>query len=88
MPRKAVSAQEKQNLEFLAALRGGQARSGDCDYDTVKFMPIGKSTFSRRKQTPEKFTILDLRILADRYDFTDYQICQIIGVEYHGSTPA
>lgn len=88
MPKKAVSPQEKQNLELLAALRAGQVRAGDCDFDTARFMPIGKSTFSRRKQAPENFTIRELRVLAQRYRFTDYQLCQIIGVEYHGSTPA
>ena len=88
MPKKAMSAQERQNLEFLAILSAGQVRAGDCDFDTVRFMPMSKSTFSRRKQAPENFTIHDLRILAKRYRFTDYQLCQIIGVEYRGGTPA
>lgn len=88
MPKKAMSDQERQNREFLAVLSAGQVREGDCDFDTVKFMPMSKSTFSRRKQAPENFTIRDLRIFAQRYKFTDYQLCQIIGVEYRGSTPA
>lgn len=87
MPKKATSDQEKQNLEFLAALSAAQVRAGDCDFDTTRFMPMSKSTFSRKKQAPENFTLRDLRILAQRYKFTDYQLCQIVGVDYHGSTP-
>lgn len=88
MPKKATSAQELMNREFLAALRGGQARLGEQDGDTAQHMPNCRSTYYQRLRAPEKFTINDLRILAQRYKFTDYQLCQIIGVTYHGGTPA
>ena len=88
MPKKAISDQERMNREFLAALRCGQTRLGERDLDTAQIMPDSKSTYYRRKQDPARFTVRDLRILAQRYHFTDYQLCQIIGVEYRGSTPA
>ncbi len=87
MPKKAMSAQEKMNREFLAALAAGQIRVGDRDSDTARIMPHSKSTYYGRKREPDSFTIRDLRILAQRYGFTDYQLCQIIGIEYHGKIP-
>ena len=88
MPNKAKSAQDALNREFLAALAAGQVRRGERDIDTARLLPNCKSTYNGRKREPESFTIRDLRILAQRYQFTDYQLCQIIGVEYHGSTSA
>ena len=89
MPRqKAISAQEQQNREFLAALAAGQVRRGERDLDTARLLPNCKSTYYQRKREPGRFTVCDLRIMAQQYQFTDYQICQIIGVEYHGNSHA
>lgn len=88
MPKKAISAQDRQNRELLAALRAGQTRLGERDIDTAQILPDSKSTYYRRKRAPETFTLRDLRIIAQRYQFTDYQLCQMIGVEYHGRTTA
>jgi len=88
MPKKAESSQERLNREFLAALAAGQARLGDKNTDTAKYLPNCERVFYNRIKRPETFTLLDLRILAKRYNWTDYQCSQIIGVEYHGSTPA
>lgn len=86
MPKKAVSAQERMDLEFQVALAAGQTRLGDKNTDTAKYLPNCERVFYRRIKEPETFTLCDLRILAKRYGWTDYQICKIIGVEYHGRT--
>ena len=86
MPRKAVSAQQQMDLEFLVALAAGQARLGDRDADTIQIMPYCRAAYYNRKKEPGDFTVRDLRILAKRYKFTDYQLCQIIGVKYNGRT--
>lgn len=88
MPRtKPLTAQERQNRELLAALRAGQARLGEKDAQTAKLMPDCEwRVYYRRVKEPERFTLWDLRVLAQRYKFTDYQLCLICGVEYHGST--
>lgn len=88
MPKKAASVHERMNREFLAALCAGQARLGERDFDTAKLLPNCKSTYYQRKRDPSRFTVRDLRIMAQQYQFTDYQLCQIIGVEYHGSSHA
>lgn len=88
MPKKAISAQERMNRELLAALRGGQTRMNEKNTDTARYLPKCQRVFYRRINAPELFTVEELRILAQRYHFTDYQVCQIMGVEYHGSTPA
>ena len=88
MPKKAMSAQERMDREFLAALAAGQVRTGDRDSDTARLLPNCKSTYYRRKREPGLFTVRDFRIIAQRYQLTDYQISRIFGVEYHGSTLA
>ena len=86
MPKKAVSTQERMDLEFQVALAAGQTRLGERDADTAQIMPNCRAVYYKRKKEPGTFTIRDLRILAKRYQFTDYQLCQIFGVEYHGRT--
>jgi len=90
MPRvKPLTAVERQNQEFLAALRAGQARKKERDSDTAQIIPSCKErTYYTRLKNPEKFLVEDLRELAKRYDFSDRQLCLMIGVEYNGATPA
>jgi hypothetical protein len=86
---KPLTATERMNREFQAALKAGQARMGEKDRQTAEWMPTcAESTYYRRAKKPEKFTLADIRVLAQRYGFTDYQLCQFIGVEYRGNTPA
>lgn len=86
MPKKATSAQDRMNLEFLVALIAGQTRLGDKNTDTAKYLPNCERVFYNRLKRPETFTLGDLRILGKRYGWTDYQVCRILGVEYHGRT--
>ena len=89
MPKVRLTATERQNREFLAALRAGQARRGERDRDTAQVIPSCKErTYYARLKKPEKFLVEDLRELAKRYDFSDRQLCLMIGVEYKGATPA
>lgn len=90
MPRvKPLTAAERQNREFLAALRAGQARKGERDIDTAQTLSSCKrTTYYSRLKHPEKFLVEELRELAARYNFTDRQLCLIFGVEYKGATPA
>lgn len=90
MPRiKPLTAAERQNREFLASLRAGQARKGEKDINTAQILPSCKqAAYYKRLKQPEKFTLADLRTLAQYYEFTDYQLCLMVGVEYHGHTPA
>lgn len=90
MPRvRPLTEQERLNRELLAALRAGQARLGEKDRQTAEIMrDCAWRAYYNRVKAPEKFTVQDLRILAKRYHFTDYQLCQMIGVEYRGNTIA
>jgi len=90
MPRvKPLTEQERMNRELLAALRAGQARLGEKDAQTARVMPDCEwRAYYNRVKAPERFTVQDLRVLAKRYRFTDYQLCQIFGVAYRGGTPA
>lgn len=90
MPRvKPLTATERQNREFLAALRAGQARKGERDSDTARVFPDkGELTYRRRIKDPQNFTLKELRVLARHYDFTDRELCLMCGVKYNGATPA
>lgn len=87
MPRVTLTATQKQDRAFLAALRYGQAMRGERDLDTAQIIPSGKQrTYYNRIKDPGRFTLADLRVLAKRY-FTDRQLCEAVGIEYHGGTP-
>lgn len=90
MPKlKPLTAAERQDRELLAALRAGQARKGETDKDTAQAFPEkGERTYQRRIKKPQTFTLQELRFLADRYEFTDFQLCQMFGRPYNGATHA
>ncbi len=87
MPKLKESPAQHMNRRFMAALRYGQELRGERDADTAKIvMPQGPRTFYRRVKEPEKFSVENVRVIAQRY-FNDRQLCEAFGVEYHGRTP-
>lgn len=86
MPKLRESPKERMDRAFMAALRYGQALRGEKDPDTVQIMPKSRATYYAHLRNPDKFTREELRILIPRY-FTDRQLCEAFGVEYHGATP-
>ena len=90
MPRvKPLTATERQDKEFLAALKAGQTRKGETNSDTAQLIPSCKErTYYIRIKNPGRFRLEDLRVLAARYGFTDRELCLMCGVKYNGGTPA
>ena len=86
MPRVALTAAQRQNRAFMAALRYGQELRGERDIDTAQIIPASQRTYYNRIKRPEKFTMEEIRVLAQRY-FNDRQLCDAFGIEYHGATP-
>lgn len=86
MPKVTLTAAQRQDRAFLAALRGGQALRGERDTDTMQYIRIPSSTYYRKVKKPDKFSVDDVRRLAQRY-FNDRQLCEAFGIEYHGATP-
>ena len=87
MPKITLTAAQRQDRAFLAALRGGQAMRGERDCDTVNLVRVSRSTYYKRVKRPGEFTVDDVRLLAQRYYFNDRQLCEAFGIEYHGATP-
>ena len=82
MPRvKPLTATERQNREFLAALRAGQARKGETDRDTARVFPKSEKTYNRRIKNPQTITFAELVFLAQRYDFSIQQLGLMLGRE-------
>lgn len=86
MPKLKESARVRMDRAFMAALRYGQEMRGEKDTDTAALMPKSTVTYYRHLRDLDMFTREELRILIPRY-FTDRQLCEAFGVEYHGSTP-
>lgn len=86
MPKVTLTAAQRQDRAFLAALRGGQALRGERDCDTMKCILMSYSTYHRKVQQPGTFSVDDVRRLAQRY-FNDRQLCEAFGIEYNGATP-
>ena len=87
MPKVTLTATQRQDRAFLAALRGGQALRGERDVETSQIVPSCQKTYYNRIKKPGRFTLDDIRVLAQRYHFNDRQLCEFIGIEYHGATP-
>ena len=85
MPKLRESPVQRMDRAFLAALKYGQTLRGDTNPDTLKIVAISKSAFYKKLKEPGKFSMAEARPLAQRY-FTDRQLCEAFGVEYHGST--
>ena len=85
MPKLRESPKTRMDRAFITALRVGQAKRGEKDRDTAQIMPKCVSTYYSHLREPDKFTREELRILIPRY-FTDRQLCEAFGVEYHGAT--
>ncbi len=83
MPKLRESPTRRMDRAFLAALRYGQAMRGETNPDTVKIVTVSTSAFYKKLKDPGTFSVMDARILAQRY-FTDRQLCEAFGVEYHG----
>lgn len=89
MPKVTLTANQRLDRAFLAALRYGQTMRGEKDIDTSKLLPRrGKASYYRMVKEPSLFALDEIRVLAQRYKFTDRQVCEFIGIEYHGSTSA
>ena len=86
MPKKAISPHETMDRALLVALAAGQARVGDKNTDTARYMPHSQTVFYSRLKNPGTFSLDELRILAEKYGWTDYQVCKILGVNYNGQT--
>lgn len=86
MPKVTLTATQRQNRAFMAALRGGQARLGEEHLDTAQIFPGCQRTYYRRIKDPGTFTVAEGRVLFPRY-FNDRQLCEAFGIEYNGCTP-
>lgn len=85
MPKLKQSAKVRMYRAFMAALRYGQELRGEKDADTARLMPRSTATYYKHIKNLDMFTREELRVLIPRY-FTDRQLCDAFGVEYHGFT--
>ena len=81
MARVAMSATERANRAFMAALGEGQGYLGEKHCDTAKLFPAkSDSTYYKKLKDPvHKFSVSEMIWLANRYHFSEEKICEIFG---------
>jgi len=84
MPKLKETQAEKLGRIFRSVIAYNLAiRCEDLD-DLVVRLPCVKSTFYKHLRDPMFVTVREMLCLAPF--FTDRQLCEMFGVEYHGAT--
>lgn len=85
MPKLKESPVQRMERVFRAAVRYGLERRGENVEDLAKVAPGCRSTVYRRVRLPRTCTLDEMLFYAPRF-FNDQQLCEMFGVEYHGTT--
>lgn len=86
MPKLRESPAQQMERVFRAAIRYGLARKGQDMNDLVQMAPKCRSTVYKRMRDPGHCTFDEMLLFYKQF-FNDRQLCEMFGVEYHGSTP-
>ena len=85
MPKLKETPAQRMERVFRAAVRYGLERRGEKVGDLAKYAPKSRATVYHRMRTPLNCTMEEMLFYGPRF-FNDRQLCEMIGVEYHGST--
>lgn len=80
------SSEERMTRVFRAAVRYKLERRGEKIDDLAKIAPGCRKTVYNRMHNPLSCTNGEMLFYAPEF-FNDRQLCEMYGVEYHGSTP-
>ncbi len=89
MPKTKVfkeSAEERFTRVFRACSRYYLERRGEHIEDLAKIAPGCRKTVYNRMNKPLRCTSEEMLFYAPKF-FSDRQLCEAFGVQYHGSTP-
>lgn len=87
MPKLKESPVQRMERVFRAAIQYGLARKGQDMNDLVQMAPKSRSTVYNRLRNPSGCTFDEMLLFYKQF-FNDQQLCEMFGVEYHGSTQA
>lgn len=87
MPKLKESPCQRMDRIFRATVRYGLEIRGQDMNDLVQMAPGSKSTVYKRMRTAKNCTFDEMLLFYAQF-FNDRQLCEMFGVEYHGSTQA
>lgn len=85
MPKLRESQTQRMQRIFRAAIRYGLERKGENVDDLAKLAPKCRSTVYRRLKNPGLCTLSEMLFYAPKF-FSDRELCEMLGVEYHGTS--
>lgn len=85
MPKLKETQSQRMERIFRAAIRYGLERRADKVEDLAKVAPKSRSTVYKRLHKPGLCTLQEMLFYAPKF-FNDRELCEMLGVEYHGST--
>ncbi len=72
--------------KFRAALAASAALMDLEQTEVIARSGMRQTTFYDRRRNPGRLSMEDFRRMVRVFGFTDRQVCEIVGVAYHGST--
>lgn len=81
MPKLKPTTEELMNREVRASLLAGQERKALNDQSVARYISTCKETYQKKKRSPEKFTLEELRHLARLFKIPDAELLRMIRAE-------
>lgn len=85
MPKMKESPCQRMDRVFRATVQYGLAINGQDMNDLVRMAPKSKSTIYKRMRTVRDCTFEEGLFYIQKF-FNARQLCEMFGLEYHGST--
>lgn len=85
MPKLKELPAQRMGRVFRACVHYGLERRGQGMPDLVRMAPGSKSTVYNRMHDPRGCTFHEMLLFYNQF-FNDRQLCEMFGVEYHGTT--
>lgn len=86
MPKLKKTVVEKSDIAVKAIWTKHLIELGYTPNQVAEWLTISKTTYFQRRKKPESMTMREFRILSKKLNFTDREVCEMIGITYKGET--
>lgn len=88
MPKLRIPPTQKMDRLLTGYVRRWLDINGRRYTELARLIGIGESTYFKRMKNPGGFTLKEFRALVATTKMRDRDVCEMLGVEYCGETPA
>lgn len=88
MPRLRKPEPEQLNAKLRALIAYQTEILGYNTEQMAQGVGLCTRTYNRRRRYPDEIRVKELRALCRKLKITDRQVCEVLGVTYHGTTPS